>query len=416
MVHRRSYAIFLVVNRRVRNFRLNCQYLLVESNCEYQGVVLDVIPCKVSSKRSPMSTFNSKLRPADVVNIGDLRRLAQKRLPRVVFEYIDRGAEDEVTMRQNLTSFDELKFRARNAVCVSEPELRTTVLGMELAMPVLLAPCGLSRLFHPHGEVGAARAAGKAGVGYVLSTMSGHRLEDVAQAASKDLWYQLYLVGGKATAEASLDRARRAGFTVLVVTIDTPTAGMRERDVRNGMGPLLRGSTFEKIPYLRQFLSRPAWLFRFLLDGAPLEFPNIVTPGGGPLRVTDTSTALAHSVVTWDDLRWLRHVWSGPIVAKGVLTSGEAKRAVEGGCAAVIVSNHGGRQLDGVSASLRALPEVLEAVGDGAEVMMDGGVRRGSHILKALCLGARAVLVGRAYAYGLGAAGETGASWALSLL
>ncbi len=351
-----------------------------------------------------------------VVNIGDLRRLAQLRLPRVVFDYVDGGAEGEVTLRENTQAFEEVTFRPRNAVAVKGCDLRVNVLGSELAMPLLLAPVGFSRLIHPQGEVCAARAAGKAGAGFVLTTISGCPLETVATATPAPRWYQLYLVGGREAAEAALERARAAGFTVLAITIDTGTFGFRERDVRNGAGALVGGNPFAKIRFLPQLLAHPGWLAGFLLDRGMLELPNVIVPGRGPLPLSETQASLARSVVTWDDLRWIRKAWPGPIVVKGVLTGEDARRALDEGAAGVGVSNHGGRQLDGVAASLRALPEVVKAVGGKAEVLMDGGIRRGSDIAKAICLGAKAVLIGRAYAYGLGAAGEAGVARALEIL
>jgi len=351
-----------------------------------------------------------------VINIDDLRRLARRRLPRVVFDYLDGGAEGEVTLRENCRVFDDVTFRPRQAVAISNCELSTRVLGSNLSFPAILAPVGYSRLMHPGGEVAAAAAAGSAGIAYTLSTISGHRLENVRAASPGPVWYQLYLVGGRRVAEAAIERARRAGFSALVVTIDTPVAGMRERDPRNGMKELLSGSLFAKLPFIPQFLTHPAWLAAFLRDGGVPNLENIVIPGEGPMPLMDVTAALAEAVITWEDLRWLRQIWSGPIVVKGVLTGDDAKRAVDEGAAAVVVSNHGGRQLDGVSPTLRALPEVAAAVAGQAEVLMDGGVRRGSDIVKAICLGARAVLVGRAYAYGLAAAGEKGVARALEIL
>jgi isopentenyl diphosphate isomerase/L-lactate dehydrogenase-like FMN-dependent dehydrogenase len=351
-----------------------------------------------------------------VINIDDLRRLARRRLPRVIFDYVDGGAEGEVTLRENCRVFDDVTFRPRQAVAIAKCELSTRVLGLNLSFPAILAPVGYSRLMHPAGELAAAAAAGSAGIAYTLSTISGHKLENVRAASVGPVWYQLYLVGGRPVAEAAIDRARRAGFSALVVTIDTAVAGMRERDPRNGMKELLGGSVFAKIPFLPQFLAHPGWLAAFLLDGGVPKLENIVIPGEGPMPLIDVTAALARAAVTWDDLRWLRQLWTGPMVVKGVLTGDDAKRAVDEGAAAVIVSNHGGRQLDGVSSSLRALPEVVAAIAGQAEVLMDGGIRRGSDIVKAICLGARAVLVGRAYAYGMAAAGQAGIARALEIL
>jgi isopentenyl diphosphate isomerase/L-lactate dehydrogenase-like FMN-dependent dehydrogenase len=333
-----------------------------------------------------------------------------------VFDYLDGGAEGEVTLRENCRVFSDVTFRPRHAVAVASCDLRTRVLGFDLALPFLLAPVGYSRLMHPAGEVAAARAAGRAGTAYILSTISGHKLEDVKAGSAGPVFYQLYLMGGRGAAEAAIERARVAGFSALVVTIDTPVSGIRERDHRNGMKELISGGPLEKIPYLPQILSRPGWLISFLLDGGVPVLPNVVVPGKGPMALVDINVALAESTVTWADLRWIRESWRGPIVVKGVLTGDDARHAMDEGAAAISVSNHGGRQLDGVPASLRALPEVVDAVKGRIEVLMDGGIRRGGDIVKAICMGARAVLCGRAYAYGLAAAGEAGVDRAIEIL
>jgi isopentenyl diphosphate isomerase/L-lactate dehydrogenase-like FMN-dependent dehydrogenase len=350
------------------------------------------------------------------VCIEDFRPLARRRLPSAVFDYLDGGAEGEVTLRENCRAFEDIVFRPRHAVAVPDCDLRTRVLGLELSMPFLLAPVGYSRLMHPDGEAGAARAAGAAGTAYILSTISGHKLEDVKAASSGPVFYQLYLMGAREAAEAAITRARAAGFSALVVTIDTAVSGMRERDYRNGMKELLTGNLFEKLPFASQILTRPRWLIDFWRDGGLPKLPNVVIPGKGPMELLDVNAALARSVVTWDDLRWIRALWSGPIVIKGVLTADDARRAIDAGAAAIVVSNHGGRQLDGVAASVRVLPEIVAAVNGQVEVLMDGGIRRGTDIVKAICLGARAVLGGRAYAYGLAAAGEAGVARALEIL
>jgi L-lactate dehydrogenase (cytochrome) len=346
----------------------------------------------------------------------DLRPLARRRLPKAVFDYLDGGADGEVTLRENCRVFDDVTFRPRHAVAVPECDLRTRVLGFDVSFPALLAPVGYSRLMHPDGEAGAARAAGAAGTAYILSTLSGHRLEDVKAASSGPVCYQLYLMGGREASEAVIERARVAGCAALVVTIDTAVAGMRERDFRNGMKELMGDSVLAKIPFLPQVLSRPAWLAGFLLDGGLSKLSNVVIPGKGPMELIDVSAALAAAAVTWNDLRWIRNLWPGLIVIKGVLTADDARRAIDEGAAAIVVSNHGGRQLDGVPASLRALPEIVAAVNGHVEVLMDGGIRRGADIIKAICLGARAVLCGRAYAYGLAAAGQAGVERAIQIL
>ena len=351
-----------------------------------------------------------------VVCIEDFRPIARQRVPKSVFDYLDGGAEGEVTLRENCRVFNDVTFRPRHAVAVASCSLCTRVLGFDLSLPFLLAPVGYSRLMHPGGEVAAARAAGRAGTGYILSTISGHKLEDVRAASTGPVFYQLYLMGGRGAAEAAIERARVAGFNALVVTIDTPVSGIRERDYRNGMKELISGGPFEKIPFIPQILSRPGWLMSYLMDGGLPGLPNVIVPGKGQMPLVDINAALAESAVTWADLRWIREVWNGPIVIKGVLTADDARRSIDEGAAAISVSNHGGRQLDGVPASLRALPEVVEAVKDRIEVLMDGGIRRGTDIAKALCMGARAVLCGRAYAYGLAAAGEAGVDRAIEIL
>ena len=351
-----------------------------------------------------------------VVSISDFRAIAKRRVPRAVFDYLDGGAEGEVTLRENCRVYDDVTFRPRHAVAFADCNLRTPVLGFDLALPFLLAPVGYSRLMDPVGEVGAARAAGKAGTAYILSTISGHKMEDVKAASTGPVFYQLYLMGGRGAAEAGIERARSAGFSALVVTIDSPVAGIRERDFRNGMKELISGGPLEKLPFLPQIFLRPGWLASFLLDGGVPALPNVVVPGKGPIPLIDVAAALAESAVTWSDMKWIRELWHGPIVVKGVLTGDDARRAVDEGAAGISVSNHGGRQLDCVSSSLRALPEVVKAVHGQTEIFMDGGVRRGTDIVKALCFGARAVLCGRAYAYGLAAAGEAGVDRAIQIL
>jgi L-lactate dehydrogenase (cytochrome) len=285
-----------------------------------------------------------------------------------VFDYVDGGAESEVTLRENRRVFEDVTFRPRYALVAPECSLRIRVLGFDLSLPFMLAPVGYSRLMHPGGEVAVARAAGQAGTAYILSTISGHKLEDVKAASTAPLFYQLYLLGGRAAAEAAIERARTAGFSALVVTIDTPVSGMRERDYRNGMRELISGGLLQKIPFLPQVLTRPRWLVRFLLDGGLPGLPNLVVPGKGPPPLVDVAAALAESAVTWADLRWIRELWRGPVVVKGVLTGDDARRAIDQGAAAISVSNHGGRQLDCLPASLRALPEVVKAVNGQIEV------------------------------------------------
>jgi L-lactate dehydrogenase (cytochrome) len=361
--------------------------------------------------RSPPS-----LRSPHVINIEDLRTRARRRLPRVVFNYVDGGADDELTLRENCRVFQDVTFRPRQAVAMPGVDLRTRVLGSDVAFPALLAPIGYLRLIHPRGELDAARAAGAAGTGFIQSTISGHALEKTREASAGPLGYQLYLVGGRAASEAAIERARAAGFSALYVTIDTPVAGLRERDFRGGMGELLGRRFAPKLRFLPQFVVRPRWVAGFLRDGGVPRLANVVIPGKGPMQLIDVVGALARSRVTWDDFRWIREAWPGPLVAKGVLTGDDARRAIDHGATGIVVSNHGGRQLDSASSTLRALPEVVAAAGEQAEVLLDGGIRRGSDIVKAICLGARAVLVGRPYVYGLATAGHAGVTRALEIL
>ena len=349
------------------------------------------------------------------VNVGDLRLAAQRRLPQVVFDYVDGGADGEVTLRQNSEVYQSIALRPRSAVDQRAIALGTTILGAKLALPIILAPVGSSRLFWPRGEAAASAAAGAAGTAYVLSTLSGTSLEEVKAASQGPCWYQLYLCGGREVATATVARASAAGYSALVVTIDTPVAGLRERDIRNGTKALTSRRPLAMLPWLSQFVARPRWVIDMLADGGLMDFPNVVLPNG-PMDYADVGAVLAQSVVSWEDFKWIQEVWPGPIVVKGVHTADDARQAVDAGASAVVVSNHGGRQLDGVAPTLRVLPEVVAAVGTQVEVLLDGGIRRGGDVVKALCLGARAVLIGRAYAYGLGAGGEAGVTRTLEIL
>ena len=348
------------------------------------------------------------------VIIEDLRRMARNRLPRMVFDYIDGGAEREWTLRENMRAFEDVMFRPRSAVATPKCDLSTTVLGLKIDVPFILAPVGSSRMFYPRGEELAAAAAGDAGTIYTLSTLSGCTMEDVKQATSGNAWYQLYLVGGRDVALKAIGRAKASGYKALVVTIDTPVAGMRERDSRNGVKELL-ARNLSTVPYLGQMLTKPRWLYTYFGDGGLMNFPNIVL-ADGPMGYADVGAALEASATSWEDFKWIRDAWGGPIVAKGVHTADDARKAVDHGAAAIVVSNHGARQLDGVSATIRVLPEVVQAVNGQTEILLDGGIRRGSDIVKALCLGAKAVLIGRAYAYGLGAGGYDGVTRAIQIL
>jgi L-lactate dehydrogenase (cytochrome) len=357
-----------------------------------------------------------RVRSPRVVNVADLRDLARRRLPAVVFGYLDGGAEGEVTLRENVRAFEDVTFRPRQCTPVAECDLRTTVLGQSIAMPIVLAPVGFSRMFFPQGERQACRAAHMAGTVYTLSSLAGTKLEEVAADRSGPLWYQLYVPLGRTVAEQTIARAKAAGYSALVVTIDTPVSGLRERDLRLGAASLLSRNPLAGVRYWGQLVTRPEWVAGYVADGAVRVFPNIEQPDGGAMPASDAAKFLDRTGLQWSDLEWMKRAWGGPVVVKGVHTADDARCAIEAGADAVVVSNHGGRQLDGVPASIRMLPEVVDAVRGRAEVLMDGGIRRGSDVAKALSLGARAVLIGRAYAWGLGAAGRPGVTRAIEML
>jgi isopentenyl diphosphate isomerase/L-lactate dehydrogenase-like FMN-dependent dehydrogenase len=350
-----------------------------------------------------------------VVNIKDLRRLARARLPDAVFDYLDGAADDEITLKDSVRAFSEVYFKPRFAVATPACDLSVTVLGQKLALPFILAPIGYSRLMHPRGELAASKAAGKAGTAYILSTMSGHTIEDVKAQSAGPTFYQLYLAGGRGAAEAAIARAKAAGYKGLFVTIDTPVAGNRERDFRNGMKALMARNPIAKLPYIPNILMHPRWLAAYVADGMSRPFPNIVVPGSGPLAAVDVAAALESAQVSWTDLKWIRQLWDGPIVMKGVMTVEDAKRSVDAGAQGVVVSSHAGRQLDGVAAPLRVLPGIVEAVGGQLEVLFDGGIRRGADVVRAMAMGAKACLLGRGYAYGMAAAGDAGVDRAVEI-
>ena len=354
-------------------------------------------------------------RLAGAVNIADLRRLAQAHMPKGIFDYLEGGAEDEVTMRDNERVFGDYMFRPRHGVHVPSPDLSVTVLGQKLAMPLLLGPVGYSKVFHSEGEMGAARAAGRAGIGYAMSTISGYSMAALAAASPAPQYLQLYLLGGRAVIEGVIQRAADAGYKGLFLTMDMPVSGLRERDIRNGLAQMMGRDPLAKVKFLPELLSHPRWLAKYLLSDKMTTLPNVILADGKPMAMADVVKGLQNSVATWEELKWIRAAWKGPLVVKGVLTGDDARRARDEGASAVVVSNHGGRQLDQVGTGLDALPEVVAAVGHEMEVLMDGGIRRGGDIIKALALGAKAVLLGRGYAYGMAAAGEAGIDRALQI-
>ncbi|HVB05025.1 MAG TPA: alpha-hydroxy acid oxidase [Acidimicrobiales bacterium] len=347
------------------------------------------------------------------LTVEDFRRRARRRLPRVAFDFVDGAAESEGTMRANLSAFTEVHLRPRNGTRVGLPDLRTTVLGQELSMPVALAPCGMARVVHPAGDLAAVRAAGRAGTAFTLSTMSGHALEEIAAASAGPLWYQVYDVGGRPRVERALARAAEAGYRAIMVTLDTQVSAGRLRDSRNGTAVLLGPRPLPKARYLPQMLANPGWLARRFRDGLVPRVPNVLQEDGTPEYLWKNVRPCS---LSWEDFTWLREAWKGPVMVKGVLGAEDTRRAVDLGVDAVIVSNHGGRQLDGVHATLEVLPEVIGAAAGRCEVLLDGGIRRGNDVVKALALGARAVLIGRPWMYALGGAGEAGIDRLLAIL
>lgn len=344
-------------------------------------------------------------------SVADLRALARRRLPRVAFDYLDGAAEDEVTLARNREAFDRWAFVPRTLVDVGKIDLSTSVLGQRIDLPIVLAPCGLVRLLHGDGEVAAARAAHRAGTLHVLSTMGSTSIEDLARSAEGPLWYQVYVWRDRGLLRGFLERAREHGYRGLCLTVDSPVVGHRERDLRaNTDPPQLNART------LLDACRHPSWALD-LLRGPPLGLPNVLPGVKGNLGRMGRRAALNYDpTLSWSDLEWMVREWNGPFAIKGIQSAADAARAVECGVGAVIVSNHGGRQLDHAPATLEVLPEVVEAVAGRAEVLVDSGVRRGSDVVKALALGARACLVGRAYLYGLAAGGEAGVDRALALL
>jgi isopentenyl diphosphate isomerase/L-lactate dehydrogenase-like FMN-dependent dehydrogenase len=342
--------------------------------------------------------------------IGDLREAARRRMPRVVFDYLDGAAGDEVTAARNISALRAIELRPRVLVDVSDVETATSVLGRRIALPLLGAPMGLAGLLHPAGEVALARALHQAGSIYVVAAMASCSVEEVAAAAAGPLWFQMYIWRDRGLVADMLGRAQAAGLPVLVLTLDVPRAGDRDRDRRNGfsMPPRITARA------LAGGAAHPGWS-RGFVRRPRFRWGNL--PAGADAAAFGTHVNQTFDpAATWEDIGWFRDRWQGPLVVKGVLHPDDARRAVSLGAAAVIVSNHGGRQLDGAPAAVRALPAVVDAVGSDAEVYVDSGIRRGVDIVKALALGARACLAGRALGYGLGAAGEAGARRAVEIL
>ena len=349
------------------------------------------------------------------INIDDLRRLAMRRLPRAVFDFADGGAEDERTLRANRQDFSKLVFRPRVLVDVSKRDQTTTILGQQVSSPLIVAPTGLAGMLWPRGEAVAARAAAARNVIFTLSTLGACSIEEVAEASSGPLWFQLYVMKDREVTRALVERARQAGYKALCLTVDLPVLGQRERDLRNGATIPPKITVRNVVDVLR----RPGWLRRVWF-GPDITFQNFV--GSSTALTSEMGTlwqyvnSLNDPSVDWDDLAWFRSLWPGPLAIKGIMTAEDARRAVSEGIEAIVVSNHGGRQLDSLPSAIEVLTEIVDAVGDRAEVILDGGVRRGTDVAKALALGARAVFIGRPALWGLAAAGEEGARHVLEIL
>lgn len=347
----------------------------------------------------------------DVVNIGDLRQLAMRRLPKMVFDYIDGGADDEVTLARNCAAFRAIELVWDVLVDVSSIDLRADLLGAEVAAPFFLTPTAASRLFHPEGERACARAAAAAGLGYSISTLASVPVEEVGAAHQGPKWFQVYVWKDRALVKDLLARARASGFTGVALTVDLPVVGNRERDPRNKFSVPPKPSW----TIAQQMAARPGYLWD-MLRSPRITAANLVGTGKGFGNLHEFVASQFDRAVTWDDAAWMRETWGGPFAIKGIARAGDAARAIDIGASHVWISNHGGRQLDTAPATIDLLPEIAALVGERAQIVLDGGVRRGSDIVKALCLGASAVAIGRAYLYGLGAAGEAGVAKAIAIL
>ena len=357
--------------------------------------------------------FNgTKRRLAKVGNVDDLRLLAKRRLPGGVFDYFDGAAEDEVTKVENSSAFSKVELRPRVLVDVSSIDTSTTIMGQPVPFPIALSPTGFTRIAHPDGELAVARVAGAVNLPYTLSTLGTRSIEEVAKVATGPLWYQLYVWKDRGLSRELVERARDNGYKAIMLTVDTPVFGRRERDVRRGftLPPKIGLETFV------DGILHPKWTWDFVRS-EPITFSAVAgrksVDGSTAVTLSDYVNLQFDPTLSWKDLDWIREVSGLPLMLKGIQSVEDAKLAVELGVDAIALSNHGGRQYDGAPAPVALLPRVVDAVGDSIEVLVDGGVRRGSDVVKACALGARAVMFGRPYLYGLGAGGEMGVRWAI---
>ena len=349
-----------------------------------------------------------------VTNIADLRAMAKKRVAKAIFDYVDRGSYDETTLRANASDLDALKFRQRVAINVDKRSTSVKMIGHDAAMPVAIAPTGLTGLNWANGEMLGARAAERFGIPFTLSTMSICSIEDVASAVTKPFWFQLYVMRDRGFAASLIERAKAAKCSALMLTLDLQIQGQRHQDLKNGLAvpPKLTLATMLDV------MSKPAWALN-VMTGRRKSFGNLE----GRIKDADSLSTLSQWIagqfdptLSWDDVAWVKGLWGGKLILKGILDAEDAKLAAGCGVDAIVVSNHGGRQLDGTVSSIHALPEVVQAVGDRTEVWFDGGIRSGQDVLKAVALGARGTLIGKSFLYGLGAMGEPGVTMALEIL
>jgi L-lactate dehydrogenase (cytochrome) len=348
-------------------------------------------------------------------SVSDYRALARARLPHFLFEYLDGGSYDEVTLRRNVEDLQTVALRQRVLRDVSQIDLSTDLLGKRWAMPVGLGPVGLSGLYARRGEVQAAKAAAAANIPLALSTLSACPIDEVARGCGQPIWFQLYIVKDRAFVSDMIARARDAGCEALLLTVDLAVPGTRYRDYRSGLSGSIRG----KASRMRQVLARPDWAWDVAVHGRPLTLGNLEPLLGAGAALEDLMgwvSANFDASVTWKDVEWVREQWKGPLIIKGILDREDARQAAASGADGIVVSNHGGRQLDGVSSTARALPSIVDAVGGRLPVLADGGVRSGLDVVRMLALGADFVLLGRAWAYALAASGQAGVAHVLKLI
>jgi L-lactate dehydrogenase (cytochrome) len=349
-----------------------------------------------------------------ITNIEDLRQLARRKIPKAIFEYIDHGSYDQISLRANREELQAIRFRQRVLIDADNRQLGTTMLGEKVSMPIGIAPTGLTGLMHGDGEMLAARAAEAAGIRYCLSTMSICSIEDVRGATKGPFWFQLYVFRDRGFSESVIERAKAAGCTALFLTVDLPMRGQRHCDIKNGLTVPPRLTVRNAL----DILTKPSWALGVLMSKRK-SFGNIDTylnNHKGIWAAGRWGNDNFDASLSWDDVTWIRKLWPGKLVVKGVLDPEDARKAVDLGADAIVVSNHGGRQLDGAPATATVLPRIADAVGERIEVLFDGGIRSGQDVLKALALGAHGCLIGRAYLYGLAAMGEAGVAKALNLI